>query len=302
MSTNYSLLFYLKKSKNYVSGDKPIYMRITINGSAKEVSTGRSCEPSKWNSRANRAKGNKEEVKTLNSYLDTLTHKIAENHLQLLKHGEKITAEKLKLKYLGKDIKRNTLVSIFIQHNRNVKTLLGNGFKINTLKGYTTSLSHIQCYLKKQYQLADIDVRQIDHAFIAGYEFFIRTELGCSAISAAKYIKHLRKIINLCIAHRWISENPFAFYKSKAKPKQKEFLSQFELECIEQRIFSMIRLCHVRDIFVFCCYTGLSYADVKKLTKKDITHGINGRLWILTSREKTETTSNIPLLPKPWKL
>ena len=298
MSTNYSLLFYLKKSKNYVSGAKPIYMRITINGHAKELSTGRSCEPSKWNSSANTAKGNKEQFKTLNSYLDTLEHKIAKSHLHLLKHVEEVTAEKLKLKYLGKDIQRNTLVSIFLEHNSNMKTLLGNGFKPNTLKGYITSLSHIQCFLEKQYNTIDIDVRKIDHTFIAGYEFFIRSELGCSAISAAKYIKHLRKITNLCIAHRCITENPFAFYKSKAKPKQKEFLTQFELHRIEQRIFSIPRLAHVRDIFVFCCYTGLSYADVKKLADKDIARGVDGNLWILTSREKTETTSNIPLLPK----
>jgi len=302
MSTNYSLLFYLKKSKNYVTGAKPIYMRITINGSAKEVSTGRACEPSKWNSNANRAKGNKEEVKTLNSFLDTLEHKIAESHLQLLKLGEEITAEKLKLKYLGKDISRNTLMNVFKQHNSDMKALLGKGFKPNTLKGYVTSISHIQGYLKKQYQTSDIDLRQLDHAFVSGYEFFIRTELGCSAISAAKYIKHLRKIINLCIAHRWINENPFAFYKSKAKPKQKEFLTQFELVSIEQRVFNIPRLSHVRDIFVFCCYTGLSYADVKKLTVKDIARGMDGKLWILTSREKTETTSNIPLLTKALEI
>ena len=302
MSSNYSLLFYLKKSKNYVSGAKPIYMRITINGNARELSTGRSCDPSKWSSSANRSKGNREEFKTLNAFLDTLEHKIAAIHLQLLRNGEEITAERLKLKYLGKDVQHITLMSIFVQHNAEIKALLGNGFKPNTLKGYITSISHVQRFLEKQYTVKDIDVRKIDHGFVAAYEFFLRSDLGCSAISAAKYIKHLRKIFNLCIAHRWIAENPFAFYKSKAKPRQKEFLTQFELESIEQKIFNMPRLSHVRDIFVFCCYTGLSYADVKKLTPRDIARGVDGKLWVLTSREKTETTSNIPLLPKALEI
>lgn len=111
-------------------------------------------------------------------------------------------------------------------------------------------------------------------------------------------MKHFRKIINLCLAHRWIMENPFVFYKNTAKPKEKEFLTQDELDRIASKQFDIHRLAHVRDIFVFCCYTGLSYADVKKLHKTDIAKGVDDRLWILTDREKTKTSSNIPLLPE----
>ena len=155
MSTNYSLLFYLKKPKNYVGGSKPIYMRITVAG-----------EPSRWNAKANRAKGTKEDVKTLNAYLDTIEHKIAELHLQMVKSGEDITAESIKLKYLGKDIKRKTLLDVFLEHNNQMEALLGNGFKPNTLKGYKTSLSHIELYLKTEHKSSDIDVRKMDHGFV----------------------------------------------------------------------------------------------------------------------------------------
>ncbi|MDQ1148235.1 hypothetical protein [Sphingobacterium zeae] len=111
-------------------------------------------------------------------------------------------------------------------------------------------------------------------------------------------MKHLRKIIKICIAHRWITDDPFAFYKIKAKAKEKEFLTDAELRMIEEKLFKIPRLGHVRDIFVFCCYTGLSYADVKKLKWTDIAEGVDGKLWIFISREKTETSSNIPLIPK----
>lgn len=302
MSTNYSLLFYLKKPKNYVSGPKPIYMRITVDGIPKEVSTGRECDPFKWISRANRAKGTKEDVKTLNAYLDTLEHKVSDIHLQMVKSGEDITSESIKLKYLGKDIKRKTLLAVFFEHNKQMGALLGNGFKPNTLKGYKTSLSHIELYLKTEQNCSDIDVRKMDHGFIAGYEFYLRSVLGCSEVSSAKYIKHLRKIVRLCIAHKWITEDPFAFYKNSAKAKEKEFLTEHELERIERKLFTVPRLANVRDIFVFCCYTGLSYADVKKLTDSDIGRGFGGKLWIFTSREKTETASNIPLLPKALEI
>ena len=298
MSTNYSLLFYLKKPKNYTSGPKPIYMRITVDGIPKEVSTGKDCDPCKWNSRGNRAKGTTENVKTLNTYLDTLEHKIADIHLQMAKNGAEITAESIKLKYLGKDIQRKTLMDVFREHNEQMKALLGNGFKPNTLKGYNSSLSHIGLYLQASFGAEDIEARKLDHAFVVGYEFFLRSSKGCSEISAAKYMKHFRKIVKICIAHRLITEDPFAFYKNTAKARPKEYLTRDELDRIEQRTFSIARLEHVRDIFVFSCYTGLSYADAKKLTVYDIAKGVDGKLWILTNREKTNTTSNIPLLPK----
>jgi|SRR5690606_11369378 len=270
MSTNYSLLFYLKKPKNYAGGAKPIYMRITVTGGPKEVSTGRECDPSRWNAKGNRAKGTKEEIRNLNAYLDTLERKVEDAHYQLVKQGVEITSELLKLRYLGKDMQRRHLKETFTEHNRKMEALLGKGFKPNTLKGYNTSVGHLTAYLSKCHGETDIDIRRIDHAFITGYEFFLRSDMECSAVSAAKYMKHLRKIINLCIAHRWITENPFAFYKTKAKPKEKEFLTPHELNRVAQKRFSIPRLAHVRDIFVFCCYTGLSYADVRKLQKTDI--------------------------------
>ncbi len=109
MSTNYSLLFYLKKPKNYVSGAKPIYMRITINGSVCEISTGKNCDPNRWHSKANRSKGNTEEVKTLNSYLEMLNLKVAAIHLEILKMGKTPTIELLKAKLTGKSENQKTL-------------------------------------------------------------------------------------------------------------------------------------------------------------------------------------------------
>lgn len=297
MCANYSLLFYLKKPKGYLVGPKPIYMRITVSGVPKEISTNRECDPSRWNSKANRASGTKEEVKTLNLYLDALQHKLMNIHLELLKTGVEITAEILKQKFLGKDASRRTLIQQFSDHNDKMEALLGNGFKQNTLKGYKTTSTHIQQYIQHEYKASDIDIRLVDHAFIVGLEFYLRSTANCSAVTTAKYIKNLRKIINLCLAHRWISENPFLLYKTKVKAKEKEFLTRAELDRIENKEFRIERLNHVRDIFVFCCYTGLSYIDVKQLRTSDIAKGIDNKLWVLTSRTKTEINSNIPLLP-----
>ncbi|KGE14735.1 site-specific integrase [Sphingobacterium deserti] len=302
MSTNYSLSFFLKKPKNYKSGPKPIYLRITVDCQQKDISVGRQCEPSRWDSHANRVNGSKEDARSINSYLDTVAHKVAEIHHTFVRNETTVTAEIMKLKFLGRDIERKKLLEVFAEHNAQVKALLGRGFKPNTLKGYNTSISHLRSYLEQGLKRKDIEVNNIDHSFVVGYEFFLRADLGCSEVSAAKYIKHFRKVIRICIAHRWIKDDPFTFYKNKAKATPKEFLTKDELRRIEEKEFTEQRLAHVRDVFVFCCYTGLSYADVKKLTPQEIGEGVDGKLWILTSREKTETTSNIPLLKKAMEL
>ncbi|MBT2559870.1 site-specific integrase [Pedobacter sp. ISL-68] len=298
MSTHYSLLFYLKKPKNYVSGPKTIYMRITVDGIPKEISTGRECDQSRWNSKANRINGTKEESKTLNAYLDTLEHKMADCHHALVKDGSEISSEILKFKFLGKDSEKHYLITEFLDHNKKMEALIGKGYKPNTLKGYKTTTGHLAMYLKEKLGLTDIDIKKINLAFILGFEFYLRSDMSCSEITTAKYIKHFRKIINLCRAHKWITDNPLVFYKNKAKPTEKEFLTQDELERIEQKEFKINRIDHVRDIFIFCCYTGLAYIDVKQLQVSDIAKGVDGKLWVLTNREKTETNSNIPLLPQ----
>ena len=303
MSQNYSLHFFLKKPRNYVSGPKAIYMRITVAGfTPKEASAGRTCEPKSWISSANRAKGNSESAKTLNAYLDAIDLNVEQAHTYLKKMGLEISSESIMDKYLGKEEKPRYLMEIFADHNQKMEAMIGKGFEANTLKGYKSSVTHLEGYLALDYKKADIDIRKIDHEFILGYEFYLATAKNIGGISVAKYMKHFRKIINLCLAHRWIVVNPFAFYKNKAKPKEREFLSKAELDVIEKKAFGVKRIEQVLDIFVFCCYTGLSYADVKKLQRSEISKGDDGQLWIFTNRKKNTNAARIPLMTFPKSL
>jgi len=297
MKTNFSLLFYLKKQKVFASGPMPVYMRITVNGKRAEVSAGRDCEPSGWNSHAGRGIGTKSEVRALNSYLDTLQTKVMNAHQQLIGASKEITAEKLRDQFIGRSEKAYYVVALFNEHNDQVEALIGNGFEANTLKSYRSSFKHLSAFVKHHYGIVDMNVKNLNHAFIVNYEFYLKTVCKCSGVSAAKYIKHLKKIVNNCLANKWLSDNPFINYRSKAKAKEKEFLMSQELEAIAIKSITIDRLAQVRDIFVFCCYTGLCYADVQKLQRHQIATGIDGEQWIFTTRQKTDTSSRIPLLP-----
>lgn len=298
MKINFHLLFYIRKQKNYKGGAMSIYMRITVNGKRADISAGRECEPTKWNSHAGRAIGTKEEIKSLNNYLDSLQSKIRDAHQTLIDANQTITTENLLNQFTGKTQKSRYLMRLFTEHNAKVKALIGNGFEANTLKGYNTSEKHLTGYLLNEFGKTDIEISQLNHAFITGFEFYLKAGCKISGVSAAKYIKHLKKIVNHCLANGWLKQNPFINYKSSAKAKERTYLTQQELDTItNNKKLSIERLQQVRDVFVFCCYTGLSYADVKKLKRSEIGIGMDGEQWIFTSRQKTDTSSRIPLLP-----
>ena len=122
-------------------------------------------------------------------------------------------------------------------------------------------------FIKKKYNQNDIHVQDVNHQFINGFEYYLKTTRKC------------------------------AHWKGKLKIVEREFLTQEEIQKIIDKELRMERLDQVRDIFIFCCFTGLAYADVKKLTKDDVVIGVDGEQWVKTRRTKTDTRSNIPILP-----
>jgi len=299
MELNYSLLFYLKKPKNYATGNIPVYMRFTVGGIPKECATTRTADPEKWCSKTNRESGKNETSKSLNFHLDDLQKRADEAHAQLVKARKAITAEALRDKFLGRDTPQKSpqLLDIFRLHNKQMKELIGKEFEENTLKGYNTCLLHLTGFIRQAYKSDDRAIDLLDYNFINDFNHYLKLHCGIQPISAAKYLKHLKKVVNNYILKpKLLRDNPFSEFKSKAKVKEREFLSQTQLDRLRKKEFKIARVANVRDIFVFCCYTGLSYADVKKLTRSEITAGIDGGQWVFTHRKKNDNSSRIPLL------
>jgi len=302
MKKTFSLLFYLKKPKNYKTGPMPVYVRITVDGKRSETASGRECEPASWSQTAGRMKGTKENVRTFNAYLDDLQKKVYEAHRQLTEADSPISAEVIRDKFIGKSAKSRMIIEIFKDHNRKMKALVGREYAKGTLERYETSLKHTQDFLEWKYQLADIDITRIDHSFIKEYEFYLRSVRKCANNSAVKYIKNFGKIIRICRSNGWLISDPFLNYKCKVKRVDRAFLTEPELLELATKVFASDRINQVRDIFLFCCFTGLAYADVKKLRRQDIIKGIDGEQWIAIKRLKTDTPARIPLLPTALSL
>ncbi|WP_347159832.1 site-specific integrase [Pontibacter chitinilyticus] len=297
MSVNFSMLFYLKKQKNYHTGPVPVYLRITAAGQRAELATGRECEPDCWHASAGRAIGTRASSKSLNAYLDNLRAKVYEAHRQLVEATGLVSAAGIRNRVIGKEEKGRSLIEIFRDHNRRMEALVGEEFTPATLERYNTALKHTLDFLQWKYQATDIDIKRIDHAFVTDYEFYLRSVRKCSNNTAVKYIKNFGKIIRICLANGWLVASPFLNYKAKVKQVVRKFLTAEELDTVASKAFDVERLSQVRDIFVFSCFTGLAYVDVLKLTRTEISTGIDGEKWIIKQRQKTNTPSRIPLLP-----
>ena len=289
-----SLLFYLKKSKPDSEGRVMIYLRITVNGKRAELSTGRKTFPHKWKVSLSMVQGFSEDVRQLNAYLNKM-------RTDLYKQAEKLKENDLPITaiYLGKDQKYKMLLEIFQEHNDQVESLIGKDFAAGTAERYRTARNHLAEYIKHDYSKNDIPIKQVDHGFIAGFEYYLKTQRKCGHNTAFKYVVNFKKIVRIAYANGWITKDPFVNWKVRLKNVEREFLSAEELQQLIDTPFNNQRLEQVRDCFVFCCFTGLAYADVKKLTSDDFVTGIDGELWINTNRTKTKTKSNIPVLPTP---
>lgn len=194
---------------------------------------------------------------------------------------------------IGKAEKAHMLIDIFRDHNSKMAALVCKDFADGTLERYKTSLCHTQQFLNSRYSISDIDIKKIDHSFIAEYDFFLRSTYNCANNTVVKYISNFGKIIRICLSNGWITADPFANHKGKIKTVDRVYLSKDEIQRMADKSFEIDRLGQVRDVFLFCCFTGLACVDVKKLKTSQITKGLDGEQWIIINRQKTEGRSVI---------
>lgn len=302
LEKSFGLLFFLKQSKKNQNGERYIYLRITVDRISKELSTKRLWKTSRWNAAAGRAEGNNQDSKTLNAYLETLYFKALQAKKHLIDTDREVSSEAIKNFLLGIGEKKRMIIEIFHDHNSQVKSLIGKEYTPATLQRYLTTLDHTLCFIRWKYDKEDMDIQLLDYDFISSFSFWLKTVKNCNHNTTMKYLTNFKKIVLICVKNGWLIRNPFLQFKMVKKEVFRSILTVEEIQKISEKIFVTDRLNHVRDIFLFSCYTGLAYIDVKNLGKNQIVNGIDGELWIHTHRQKTNSPTRLPLLPKALQL
>jgi site-specific recombinase XerD len=295
----FSILIFIHRGKKNKYGQHPIYCRLTVQGTSKEFSTQLWIEDKKWNVDASKVIGNSEASKSANYTLYTIKTSLFNIRASLQEQGKLITSIIVINTHLGKTGTKYTLIDIHRYYNeKHIKPLLNKDYSDGTYERYKTSLEHTKRFLKFKYGSDDIAMEELNLAFATGYEFYLKTERDCSHNTTLKYIKNLKAVINFGVKQGWIIANPLNTFSGKLERVDKTFLTEDELNLIEKKKLSNERLNEVKDVFIFCCYTGLSYSDVAKLSCEDIYIGINGKKQISINRTKTDVNARIPLLDK----
>jgi integrase/recombinase XerD len=297
-SLTFSVLFwiYTKRAQNNQTN---IYARITVNGKKVNISIKHKVDVKSWDPKGQKMRGNNAIAKEINLYLDEVKSGIIQCYRDLKTENRILTAELIKARYLGEDKMHYSLRDIFSYHNDTMEHTL----KANTMGHYKTTQKHILTYLNKKYKASDIPLENLDYMFVVGFEGFLRSyqsraSQGIIGNNAAmKHIQRLRKMITLAYNMEWIDRDPFVQYKPKLEKKQRAFLTETELQRVEELPCPIERLSIVRDLFIFSCYTGMSYVDIVKLKRDNILLGIDSNPWIMTERMKTKVPIKIPLLP-----
>jgi len=298
LEQSYGLTFFLKSQSGKSDTIRYVYLRVIVDGIPRETTTKRKWEVDRWDQTRERASGTREDAKSLNYYLDTLVTNINNYKTKLIRGGKKITASLIIDFLKGKSPSSLRVLEEFQKHNDRMKRLVPTEYAEGTYKRFVTARSHVQEFVLFKYQKDDIEFRELNYEFVQDYDFYLRSVRKCSNNTTIKYIRNFKKIILDAVARDIIPKDPFTLYKAKIiKPKKKP-LTKAELRNLENKRFENERLSTIRDIFLFQCYTGLAYIDAYQLKKYDIKEGDDGRLWIMSSRQKSKSTTDIPLLPK----
>ena len=297
--SSFSILFFIRESKARKNGNVPIEVMITVNGERNSFSTGKQIAIEKWDKTKQQVKGKDQETQNLNNYLKAIKAKLYQKEAELLERGFIITAQILYDAYFDKveSLKERSLFEVFEEHNQEQEKLVGNGVSKAThwVSVYTIRL--LREFVQQKYKREDLYLRELNLNFIQSFHSFLRIDKGMAQNASTKHLKLLKKIINLSVASSYMAFNPFSTYKVEREPVDIDFLDEEELRKIINFDTPLPRLERAKDMFLFGCFTGLSYIDIKTLTPEHFEKDSAGRIWIKKRRVKTGVLSRIPLLP-----
>lgn len=300
--STFSICFFAKKSKLLTNGKAPLFVRITINGSRWETSLNIGVDGEKWDSKKEKARGFDKNSTLANEVIDATRDKIYRIRLKIEQEEKPLTLGNIRYYYSGqRDIER-TIMKLFDNHNSFCEKKVGVQITRATYDRYRTCREHFSNFLKKEYKAADLPISRIDKELFQKFDLYLRSEKKCANNTAVKYARNFNKIVRIAVEKGWITSSPYREVGFRLEEIEKPYLTQEELQAIREKKITIPRLELIRDIFIFCCYSGLAFSDVKELTEDNIIIGIDNHKWISKHRKKTSVISKIPLLSVAEKL
>ena len=302
----FNATFIARKARVLRNGEVPIILRITIAGQRAELNINRTVKPDMWVAAKGMSKGKSRADIELNRYLETVRAKLLAIHTQMVAEGALINPYTMKKRFLGVDekVKIRMFLETFRENNEKYRKRLELGdISEGTVLRWERCVTYLKEYLKSHKKVEDIPLRDVTLPLIDDFELWLRTEKRCGHNCAIRYISTIRSVIRDAVNYKWLDVDPFYGKTYSKKKTNREHLTEAELNAIMSLDLKVLpRLEAVRDVFVFCCFTGLAFCDVKPLLRSDISTDANGAVWIRKARAKTGELCVIPMLDIPMQL
>ena len=301
MKQEVNVSFYLKKNEVKEDGRCPVMARLSVGTLSKiSFSTKMTAPLSLWAS--GRAIGKSRTAGEINRRLNEIRASALSHYRELSAVREHVTAEEVKTLLLGMAFGQETLLAYFRTHNENFDKRVGVNRKKGSATSYWYALGHLTKFLKAKYKLSDIPFTALDRSFIEKYDLHLRIACGLSSGTIVLLTTRLITIVGYAIAEGIITADPFAGYESERPERQQKYLTREELDRLMTTPLTLPKHYLIRDMFLFSCYTGIPYGDMRKLTDEDISIAEDGEVWIKTAREKTGVEYEIPLMELPLQI
>ncbi|WP_107037812.1 site-specific integrase [Brumimicrobium mesophilum] len=296
----FSVQFYPNKQKTK-NGEVQLYIRVVVDLKRTEIATTHYIPIKVWNQKLRKIRPSFTKANFLNGFIDNAISEINQIFLKEVSQNKTITSQDIKNIYLGIDDNKTThktILEAFNYHKIKMEEQVKIGQVVKkTLERYNITKNKVRAFMKHQYKAKDMPLPELRLRFVTEFEHYLLTKGKLQTNTAHKYIKNLKKIMNMAVGLDWIPSNPFNNFRCSYTAPKREVLTQEELEIIKTKDISIARLAEVRDVFLFCCYTGFAYSDIYKFDYKAVTKGIDGEYWLSTHRQKTGVKESVPLLP-----
>ncbi len=302
MRSTFKVLFYLKKNAPKKNGYVPVMCRITIDGTISQFSCKLDVNPDLWDTQSGRATGRSTEATQTNLFLDKIRVGVNTHYRDIFDKDNHVTAEKVKNAYLGLGMKHETILKVFAQHNEDFEKQVGKMKSKSTYQKYCTVYRHVKEFIRYRYKVSDIALKELTPAFIIDFELYLRANQDCTNNTVWVYMMPLRRMITIAQNNGWLNRDPFVEYSISPEDSDRGYLTKEEIKLLMNAPMTRKKHELVRDLFIFCCFTGLSFRDLKNLTTDNLQTSFDGHRWIITKRQKTKVQSNIRLLEIPLKI
>ena len=297
MRSTFKVLFYLKRNKEKTQSAVPVMGRITINGTISQFSAKLTVPERLWEVRGGRAKGRSLEADRINRHLDDIRSQIDRHYRDIRDRESYVTAEKVKNAWLGFGKRYRTLLETFRSFTEDLHERIGVDRSKNTWYRYLATMKHLQTFLTAKYHVSDIALAELELSFIEQFHVYLKTERALKLTSICRYLDCLINVVKIAFNDGIMHRNPFASYRYNEPTPERAFLNETEILTLQHTALRTKKQRIIRDLFLFSCFTGICYADMKSLAWKQFEQDAHGDWWVTGNRCKTDTQYVVKLLP-----